>query len=163
MCVDAGEVSFFNHNVVSICNSFVHPKHLRGTPWTSGHLYLSSFATSITSSMTNHQVWITSPLHLGRNDRVCQIQLRYLTSSQLEYVTRCQDDVENNTLWLNLLCSFVAVKNLYLSEEYMPHITPALQELVGGRTTEVLPTLENIFLEGLQPLGLVLRRPGSQS
>jgi len=68
------------------------------------------------------------------------------------YQPRWQDDVEN-TLWLDLLRSFVAVKNLYLSEESVPRIAPALQELVGGRTTEVLPTLENIFLEGFQPSG----------
>jgi hypothetical protein len=54
---------------------------------------------------------------------------------------------------LNLLRSFVAVKNLYLSEEIAARIAPALQELVGGRTTEVLPTLENIFLEGFRPSG----------
>jgi hypothetical protein len=63
---------------------------------------------------------------------------------------RWQDDVEN-TLWLDLLRSFVAVKNLYLSDKFVPRIGLALQELVGGRTTEVLPTLENIFLEGFQP------------
>jgi hypothetical protein len=63
-----------------------------------------------------------------------------------------QDDVEN-TLWLELLHPFAAVKNLYLCEKFMPRIAPALQELVGARTTEVLPTLENIFLKGLQPSG----------
>ena len=42
---------------------------------------------------------------------------------------------------------------LYISEEFLPHIAPALEELVEARMTEVLPTLENIFLEGLQPLG----------
>ena len=56
-----------------------------------------------------------------------------------------QDDVEN-TLWLDLLRSFIAVKNLYLSEEFVARIAPALQELVGERTTEVLPNLESIFL-----------------
>ncbi len=65
---------------------------------------------------------------------------------------RWQDDVEN-TLWLEVLHPFAAVKNLYLSKEFAPRIAPALQELVGGRTAEVLPTLENIFLEGLQPSG----------
>jgi len=65
-----------------------------------------------------------------------------------------QDDVEN-TLWLDLLRSFVAVKNLYLSGECISRIAPALQELVGGRTTEVLPTLENIFLEGFQTSGFL--------
>ena len=63
-----------------------------------------------------------------------------------------QDDVEN-MLWLDLLRSFVVVKNLYVSEGFVPRIAPALQELVGGRTTEVLPTLENIFLEGLLTSG----------
>ena len=45
------------------------------------------------------------------------------------------------------------MKNLYLCKKFVPRIAPALQELVGARTTEVLPTLENIFLEGLQPSG----------
>jgi hypothetical protein len=65
-----------------------------------------------------------------------------------------QDNIENS-LWLELLHPFTAVKNLYLSEEFARRIVPALQELVGGRTTEVLPTLQNIFLEGLQPSGPV--------
>jgi hypothetical protein len=32
-----------------------------------------------------------------------------------------------------------------------PRIVAALQELVGARSMEVLPTLQNIFLEELQP------------
>jgi hypothetical protein len=63
-----------------------------------------------------------------------------------------QVDVEN-TLWLELLHPFAAVKSLYICEEFVPRIAPALQELVGGRTAEVLPTLESIFLEGFQPSG----------
>jgi len=47
------------------------------------------------------------------------------------------------------------VKNLYLSEQFALRIGPALQELVEGRTTEVFPTLQNIFLKGLQPSGPV--------
>jgi hypothetical protein len=66
-----------------------------------------------------------------------------------------QDNIEN-MLWLELLHPFTAVKNLYLSEEFAPRIVPALQEHVGGIvTTEVLPTLQNIILEGLQPSGPV--------
>jgi hypothetical protein len=45
------------------------------------------------------------------------------------------------------------VKNLYLSKEFAPGIAAALQELVGARITEVLPSLQNIFVEGLEPLG----------
>jgi hypothetical protein len=51
--------------------------------------------------------------------------------------------------WLELLQPFTAVKNLYLSKEFAPRILPALQELVGSRATEVLPTLQNILLEEL--------------
>ena len=63
-----------------------------------------------------------------------------------------KDNIEN-MLWLELLHPFTAVKNLYLSEKFASLFAPALQELVGGRTTEVLPALQNIFLEGFQPSG----------
>ena len=60
-----------------------------------------------------------------------------------------------NTQWLDFLEAFAAVKNLYLSREFAPRIAPALGELVGGRVTGVLPTLENIFIEDFQPSGPV--------
>ena len=60
-----------------------------------------------------------------------------------------QDDAEN-TLWLELLRPFATVKNLYICEELVPRMAPALRELTGGRMTEVFPTLENIFLGGVQ-------------
>jgi hypothetical protein len=65
-----------------------------------------------------------------------------------------QDNIEN-ALWLELLQPFTAVKDLYLSKTFEPHIMPSLQELVGERTTEVLPTLQNIFLEGRETSGPV--------
>jgi hypothetical protein len=65
-----------------------------------------------------------------------------------------QDNIEN-ALWLELLHPFGSVKNLYLSEEFALRIAPALQELVEDRATEVLPDLQNIFLEKLEPLGPV--------
>ena len=66
-----------------------------------------------------------------------------------------KNDGIENTLWLRLLRPFTAVKNLYLSKEFAPGIAAALQELVGARITEVLPSLQNIFAEGLgaEPLG----------
>jgi hypothetical protein len=45
------------------------------------------------------------------------------------------------------------VKNLYLRKEFVPGIAAALQELVGARITEVLPSLQNIFVEGFEPSG----------
>jgi hypothetical protein len=65
-----------------------------------------------------------------------------------------KDDIENG-LWLQLLHSFAAVKNLYLSEEIARRIGPALQELAEGRTTEVLPALQNLLLDGLESSGPV--------
>ena len=59
-----------------------------------------------------------------------------------------KDSVENGE-WLDFFRPFMAVKNLYLSENLAPLIAPALQELVEGRTTDVLPALQNIFLKGL--------------
>jgi hypothetical protein len=60
-----------------------------------------------------------------------------------------QDNIEN-ALWLDLLHPFGAVRNLYLSREFARRIGPALQELVGDRVAEVLPAVQNIFLEGLK-------------
>ena len=70
------------------------------------------------------------------------------------YRQHWQANVEN-ALWLRLLHPFTSVKNLYLSEEIARRIVPALQELVGVRATEVLPALENIFLEEGQRSGPV--------
>jgi hypothetical protein len=62
-----------------------------------------------------------------------------------------KDDVIDNTLWLQLFLPFTAVKNLYLSSEFGPGIAAALQELAGERITEMLPSLQNIFVEWLGP------------
>ena len=60
------------------------------------------------------------------------------------------DDIEN-TQWLELLRPFAAVKKFKLSGQAAGRIVPALQELVGDRTTEVLPALENIILQDVEP------------
>ena len=61
-----------------------------------------------------------------------------------------KNDAVENTLWLELLLPFPAVKNLYLSKDFAPGIMAALQEIIG---TEVLPSLQNLFVKGLEPLG----------
>ncbi len=61
-----------------------------------------------------------------------------------------QIDAIEDTLWLELLLPFPAVKNLYLSKDFAPGIAAALREIVG---TEVLPSLQNIFVKGLEPSG----------
>ena len=65
-----------------------------------------------------------------------------------------QDDIDHS-LWRELLQPFTAVKDLYLDLEIAPHIALVMQELVGGSVLELFPVLQNIFLNGLQPSGLV--------
>ena len=99
---------------------------------------------------------------LSSLEQLCVSHLPPLSTLEDLYIYEClyeeqqhwQDNIEN-TLWLELLHRFTTVKNLYLSEEFAPHIVAALQGLVGGRTTEVLPTLQKIFLEEVEPAGHV--------
>jgi hypothetical protein len=65
-----------------------------------------------------------------------------------------QDNIEN-AQWLELLHPFRTANNLYLDKEFARRIGPALQELVGSRATEVLPILQNIFLEAVGQSGPV--------
>ena len=71
-----------------------------------------------------------------------------------EYPPSWQDDIETDQ-WLELLHRLTAVKDLYISQEFTPRIAPTLQELVGGRVTEVLPALQTLFLEEAPPPGPV--------
>jgi hypothetical protein len=63
---------------------------------------------------------------------------------------RWQDDIEDSQ-WPEVLHPFTAVKHLYLSRKFVSRIAPALQELAG----EVLPSLQNLFLEESYPSGPV--------
>ena len=58
-----------------------------------------------------------------------------------------QDNILS-TQWLQLFHPFSSVKNLFLSEKLVQLVAPALQELTGERVTEVLPALQNLFLQG---------------
>ena len=62
-----------------------------------------------------------------------------------------RNDAIENALWWELLLPFSAVKNLYLAKEFALGIAAALEELVWDRITEVLPSLQNIFVEELEP------------
>ncbi|KAI9458972.1 hypothetical protein F5148DRAFT_1287275 [Russula earlei] len=64
-----------------------------------------------------------------------------------------KDDMES-TQWLELLDPFATVKDLYLSKGVALRLEHALQELDWERVAEVLPALQNIFVEDLEPSGL---------
>jgi hypothetical protein len=89
---------------------------------------------------------------------VCTSFLPPLSTSEDLYVCEAPNfrpnwqDNSENTLWLELLCPFRTVRNLYLAEDIVPRIVPALrQAVIGG--TRVLPNLQNIFLQELEPSG----------
>jgi hypothetical protein len=130
-----------------------------------GHITFDSAAVSVRFSsetsdygVLNVRILCTaSEWQLSSLEQVCTSSLPPVSTLEDLYIVeggyrppRWQDDVEN-TVWLDLLRSFVAVKNLYLWDKF--RIAPALQELVEERTTEVLPTLENIFLRRSQSSG----------
>jgi hypothetical protein len=72
---------------------------------------------------------------------------------------RWQDDVESSR-WLELLRPFTAVRGLKSFWDFTRHIAPALQELVGKRTMEVLPALRTLSIEESRPAG-PLDKPSS--
>ena len=97
-------------------------------------------------------------LQISSLAQVCTFSLLLLSTFEDLHVSGVQSqppDITRNMLWLELLHPFTAVKNLYLSGEITQPIVHALQELVDVRTTEVLPTLENIFWQQLRHSGPV--------
>jgi hypothetical protein len=92
---------------------------------------------------------------LSSIEQVCNSSLHPLSTVEDLYIEHgysrlvWKDDAFE-TLWLELLLPFTAVKNLYLCKELAPGIAAALRELVAGRITEVFPSLQNIFVEGLR-------------
>ena len=135
-----------------------------------GHIEINSKAiivrfrsqTSVYGVLSVEILCRASEWQLSSLEQVCTSFLPLLSTLEDLYIFANrvypprQDYVEN-TLWLELLHPFASVKNLYLCMRSVPRIVPPLQELVGGRTTEVLPTLQNIFLEGVVPPGPVPR------
>ena len=66
----------------------------------------------------------------------------------LEYgLSRFSWRTSQDDRWLEFLQPFTAVKDLYISQEFVPRIAPTLQELTKERATEVLPALQTLSLE----------------
>ena len=92
-------------------------------------------------------------------EQLCTPCLTFLSTLKHLYIRESlssrsgwKDNIENR-VWRELLHGFTTVKNLYISENIALRIGPSLQELVKGRATEVLPTLENIFVEDFKSSG----------
>ena len=101
------------------------------------------------------------PWRLPSLEQVCTSCLPSLSnledlyiSNHSRYTSNWQDYIES-AKWLKLLQPFTTVKKLYLTQDFVQCIMSSLLEFVGERTTEVLPSLQNIFLEGLEMSGAV--------
>jgi len=57
--------------------------------------------------------------------------------------------------WLELFRLFVTAQGLHVSEGLVSPVARALQDLTGKMAAEVVPVLQTLFLEGLQPSGPV--------
>jgi len=82
---------------------------------------------------------------------VSTVETLYIYERSSSGLTRSEDT--ESTRWLELLRPFIALKNLYLPKEFVPRIASALEDLEEGSITELLPSLQNIFMRGLQPSG----------
>ena len=61
-----------------------------------------------------------------------------------------QGQDEENPPWLELFRPYIAVQDLYISNDLAPRVVPTLQDLVGERVTKVLPFLRKIYVQDLQ-------------
>jgi F-box-like len=103
---------------------------------------------------------------LSSIEQICNFSFHPISTVEDLYIEHlylkrdCEIDAIESTLWLQILLPFTAVKNLYLFNGFALGIAAALQELVGGRITEVLPSLRNIFVQWLEPSGPVQENIG---
>ena len=104
-------------------------------------------------------ICIETDWQLSSIEQVCNSSLPPCSTVEVLYIDHdyrrlvWKNDAIENTLWLQLLLPFTAVKNLYLSKQFAPGIAVALQDVVAGRITVVMPSLQNIFVEALEPSG----------
>jgi hypothetical protein len=129
-------IIFSHHDVEVTCPSTYSRSLSSGISCSFSALQLSSLAQVCSSSFP--EAFILTVEHLY----ICEYS-RALWSGW-------QDDFRDSQ-WLEVLRPFTAVKYLYLSLEFTLCIAPALPGLVG----EVLPSLQNLFLEDLYPSGSV--------
>jgi hypothetical protein len=98
--------------------------------------------------------------------RVCVSSLPHLSTLERldiredrRWLPVWQDDMEHSQ-WLELLQPFTAVKDLYLSKQVALRVVPFLQEISEETIPEVLPSLQNLFLEESQASGPIQEATG---
>ena len=106
--------------------------------------------------MVNMEIFKLPKPHRSTVAQICTL-LHHLLTLTVEELYIDGDIIQlfvwggDNTKWLDLFLLFTAVKNLYISDAFLPRFVLVLQELTRGRITEVLPSLQNILFEGSLP------------
>ena len=98
--------------------------------------------------------------HVSSVAQLCDVSLHPIPSLENLTVTTNSGntrhferfDIEPSQ-WEELLYPFTNVKNLYLAEDVGLHTATALQGLVGESVIQLLPALQSLFINGLQPSG----------
>jgi hypothetical protein len=140
---DQANVVFFDHAIRITLHSKSEAVDLNHTT-----LEMKMFSDSASDSQISYLGQINSSTLLPLST------LEHLHISGDRYDPPYWLDDMKNSQWLDFLYPFTAVKNLYLSQAVTFRLVPALQELVG-EGVDVLPALQNLFIEGHQPLGPV--------
>ena len=105
-----------------------------------------SYAKVAFTAVVSSQVGSASLLPLFK------VESLEITSELLKWQLH-QEHTEEDGRWLNVLQFFSAVKNLYPSENTLPSLAYALNDVPEERITEVLPTLQGLTMdEPLPPL-----------
>ena len=162
--LDGMDITFFNQIDFDIPRlaQFINrtPKLRAPDAHVQFHDYFASVGLSPGSRTLEIAISCREPdWQLSFIEQLCNFSLNSLFTVEDLYIKHgysqlvWKDEAIEHTLWLQLLLPFTAVKNLYLSKECSPGIAAALQELVGSRITAVLPSLQNIFVKGLEPSG----------
>lgn len=88
--------------------------------------------------------------------QVCNQSLPLLSRVERLDIRECpsrEPHLQDKMQWVDLLHQFTAVKSLHIPKELGPRIAPVLRELTEPRAAEVLPALNSLIFEELDPFG----------
>ena len=147
------------HDFLARIEKFKAPSRGRVTFWAASdirfelefELELGFLSIRISCGELGRQVSSMARL-FGSSIRLPSASKRLDVLSGFPRVLDPQDEVDRPQ-WLDTLHSFTGLKDLHLGKGLVLCFALALQELAGQRVTEVLPALQNLFIQGLEPSG----------
>jgi hypothetical protein len=121
-------------------------EQLEGTP--NDEIFLLKLEISSTQSQSDRQLSALVQVSKSIMRPLYTLErLRIYERHDSELGSWWEADTEN-AQWLELLRPFTHVKDIVLSPIMVRFVARALEELTGGRVKEVLPALQNLFIEG---------------